>query len=353
MLAPVLALLAAVVWSSTLSAQSSSSGQATETLPPPAIRRWVEVEQMQLAGRYRWTEATDGRVTASALQFQPLLRARMPIDGGGKLAVTVGAGAGSNFVAGWDNTGAGAGAFSGAFAVKQLFAVAAPLPSVEVSAGGLSLLRGEGTEITTYDNDGYMVGERVAWRHAGGPVAQVALTAGHLGDTREPSVFRRLDRLADWNYEQFLIGWRLGAFVTASTEYTHEGDRDTLREAMTIRLPRRAKVLTGLRLELYERVSPDTARGLNVAADLRPLRRLTMTAGVAAIDRNYGGLNADRFDRGTRMHCSGTYMLTGDLSLSWFWTEAFANDYVLTNQHRVDIVATINPLGTLRRHRMF
>lgn len=353
MLVPVLALLAALAWSSTASAQTVDSAQPAEAQPPPAIRRWVEVEQAQIAWRYRWTESSDDRVTSSAVQFQPLLRARMPVDADGRVAFTIGAGGGNNFVGGWDNTGAGLGTFSGAFAVKQLFVTAAPVQNLEVSAGGLSMLRGESTEITSYDNDGYMVGERVAWRHDEGPVAQVAVTTGYLGDTREPNVFRRLDRLDTWNYEQLLIGWRLGRFVNASTDYTHEGERDTLREAVVVRMPRQTKVLTGVRLELYERVKPDTARGLNIAADLRPFQRLTMTAGIASIDRDYGSLNADRFDRGTRMHCSGSYALTRDVSLGWFWTEAFANDYAIQNQHRLDIVATINPLGTLRRHRIF
>jgi len=75
--------------------------------------------------------------------------------------------------------------------------------------------------------------------------------------------------------------------------------------------------------------------------------------GYASIDRDYGGLNADRYDRGNRVYCSGAYAMTQDLSLGWFWGEAVANDYVLANEHRFDIVVTINPTAALRRHRVF
>lgn len=335
---------------STIAAVADDDGEST---PPPALRRWLDVEQVQLGTRYRWTEATEGNVTASAIQFQPLLRARLPVDAGGTVAVTIGAGAGANFAGGWDNTGAGLGQFSGAFAVKQLFATAAVLRGLEVSAGGLYVLRGESTEITSYDNDGYLVGERAAWQHDDGLVDRIAITTGYLGDLREPNVFRRLDRLNDWNYEQFLIGWRLGAHVVASTDYTHEGDRSTLREAMTIRLPRRAKLVTALKLDLYERVAPDTARGMHVSADMRPLRQLAVTAGFASVDRAYGGLNADRFDRGNRVYCNGTFAVNETLSLGWFYAEGVANDYTIPNEHRLDIVATINPTTMLRKRRVF
>lgn len=324
-----------------------------ESAAPPAIRRWVDVEQIQLGTRYRWTAATDGDVTASAIQFQPLLRARMPVDAAGRLAVTIGAGAGANFAGGWDNTGAGLGQFSGAFAVKQLLATAEVMHGLEVSAGGLYVLRGESTEITSYDNDGYLVGERAAWQHDEGIVDRIAITTGYLGDLRDPNVFHRLDRLNDWNYEQFLIGWRLGAHVVASTDYTHEGDRSTLREAMTIRLPRQTKLLTALKVDLYERVAPDTARGLHVSADMRPLHQLLVTTGFASVDRAYGGLNADRFDRGNRVYCIGTFAANDVLSLGWFYAEGVANDYAIPNEHRLDIVATINPTAVLRRKRVF
>lgn len=349
----VLPFLLALAWSQSLAAQSTAPSVPEESQPPPAIRRWVDVETLQITGRYRWTQATDGTVTTSAVQTQPQIRARFPIDAGGRYTVNLGAFGGSSFISGWNNTGAGLGNYAGAFAIKQLFLAAAPGAGLNLSAGGLYLLRGDSTEITTYDNDGYIVGERVDWRHGEGPVSEVALTTGYLGDTRDPNLFHRWRRIHEWNYEQFLIGWRLGRQVTASTDYTHEGERDTLREAMTVRLPRRAGIFTALHLELYERVSPDTARGMAAAADLRPHPRLTITGGVAHVDRNYGSLNADRFDRGTRAYTMGSYALTEDLSLGWYWTEAFANDYPIQNRHRVDILATFNPLGRLRHKRVF
>jgi len=77
------------------------------------------------------------------------------------------------------------------------------------------------------------VGERAAWRPRKGVITQIAFTGGYVGDLREPSVFDRLDRVDEWNYEQLLIGWRLGEHIVESTDFTHEGERDTLRAACT------------------------------------------------------------------------------------------------------------------------
>jgi hypothetical protein len=344
-------LITAVLSSSTIAARASTADDAAES--QPAIRRWLEVEQLQLTSRFRWIETTNGSVTSSSVQWQPQLKTRVPFDARGRYSVNVGAFGGSSFTSGWNNTGAGIGAYAGTFTVKQLFVQAEPHKSIALSTGGLYLLRGESTEITSYDNDGFIVGERGVWRPRSGAITQVALTGGYLGDLREPNVFHRLDRLDEWNYGQLLLGWRVGAHVVASTDYTHDGDRDTLRAAMTVRLPRRTKVLTSVKLDLYERVSPDTAHGLNVSADLRPLQRLAVTTGFAHVDRDFGGLNADRFDRGTKAYSLGTYSLTNDLSVGWFVAEAVANDYALANEHRVELLLTINPIGTLRQHRIF
>jgi hypothetical protein len=348
----VIALLAVVCWPSVATAQTEAEP------PPPAIRRWLDVQTLQLSSRFRWVRANDGRITSSTHQLQPTVRARVLFDQAARYSLHVGAFGGSQFVSGWNNTGAGLGEFAGDFNIKQLFLAAEPVPGLEFQAGGLYFVRGENTEITSYDNDAFVVGERVTVRRPRGVLSQLVATIGHIGDYRTPGVFARLDTMVDFNYGQLLIGARVGPRVNLSADYTYEDGRDILREGLMVRVPDAARPLTALRVEAYQRVSDEAGQGFNVGGDLRLSRAFTVTAGFAHVDRGYlipgfTSPNADRFERGTRFYSQGTYALTKDLSIGWFQGEALGVDYPIPNEHRWEVLLTINPTATLKAHRVF
>lgn len=349
----------AVAWLSCqtiATAQTSPPPQqpAQKPAPPaPAIRRWLDVQQIHIASRFRWVENTQGRLTSSSIQWQPQIRARLLFDPRARYSLNVGVFSGNAFISGWNNTGAGIGAYGGDVNAKQLFLAAEPVRGVEGQFGGLYLLRGENTEITSYDNDGFIVGERVSVRPARGRVTQVAATVGYIGDIREPNVFNRFKRLDEWNYGQLLVAARLHPRVSISGDYTYEASRDIVREGVTLRPPEHTPLLTAVKVDLYQRVSPDHDAGFNASADVRPLSPLTITLGVASIDPRYGSLNGDRYDYGTRVYSLGNYALTPDLSLGYFWGEALANDVNVPLEHRWEILVTFNPTATLKRKGVF
>ncbi len=332
--------------------------QTSQDPPPPAIRRWVDVQHVHLSSRFRWVESNTGRITSSTLQYQPQIRLRVLLDRDARYTVHVGAFSGNQFVSGWNNTGGGIGLFNGDFNIKQLFVAAEPVKGLEFQVGGLYLLRGENTEVTSYDNDAYIVGERVSVRPAQGRWSQLAVTVGHIGDFRTPNVFERFDRMDEINYGQALVGFRLSPQVNVSADYTFEDGRDILREGITARFPASMALLTALRLDTYQRVAPDVAAGFNIAGDLRLTSSLTVTVGVARIDANYGIAgymtpNSDRFERGTRFYSQGNYALTREFSVGWFHGEAFATSYDIPNEHRFEILATLNPTAWLKAARVF
>lgn len=329
-----------------------------QSADPPPIRRWLDVQQLQISSRYRWVESNTGRITASAIQWQPQFRARVLLDADRRYRVGFSAQTGSHFVSGWNNTGGGLGEFSGDFALKQLFFSAAPAAGLELQAGGLGMLRGENTEITSYDNDAYLVGERLIYTREQGPLAQIAVTAGYIGDYRTPNVFRRLDRLNDWNYGQVLVGVRVGGAAQTTAEYTHEDGRDIFRQGITVEMPAGVPVLRSIGFDAYERVSPASGAGFNLTGELRLLPRLTIEPGLAHIDNDYLApgyisLNADRYERGTRVYYNASYALTRDLTLSVFHTRAFSTPYPIPNRHRWDIVVAFNPTAGLKRAGIF
>lgn len=342
-----------------LFALSGSESFAQNAAPAaPAIRRWIDLQNVHLSSRFRWVEASDGGLTSSTHQWQPNVRARFLLDATAKYSVHVGVFGGNQFVSSWNNTGGGMGRVTHDVNVKQLFVVAAPLESFELQLGGLYPTRGENTEITSYDNDGYIVGERVTLRPPAGLVSQIAGTVGHIGDYRTPNVFARLDSLGDVNYGQVLVALRLGRRVNMSADYTYQDERSIIREGISVRTPEGASPLTAIRFDAYQRVSDITGQGFNVSGDLRLTPALTVTAGVAHVDQFYAipgyvSPNADRFERGTRFYSQANYTLTRDLSVGWFHGEAFNVDYPIPNEHRWEVLVTINPTATLKAHRVF
>lgn len=324
----------------------------------PAIRRWLDVQQLQLALRYRWIASSAGDTEANGIQWQSQVRARLLVDRAARLRVHVGAFTGNGFTSGWDNTGIGTGRPSGAFTVKQLFAELEPVDGLELQAGSLYVNRGETSEILSYDNDAYVMGERMVWRPSAGPLTQVAVTAGYVGDFELPNVFRRFRHMDQWNYAQVLIGARPLPSVDVSADYTREGGLDTLREGVHVRLPGGTRLLRALRAEAYQRVSTGHGAGFNVAADLELAGRLRVTGGVEHVDggagaRPVGPLNGDRFETGARAYDMGTIGLTEVLTVGWFHDIALRTRDLRDHGHRFEILATINPTMRLRRARVF
>ncbi|MCC7124110.1 MAG: hypothetical protein IT178_04625, partial [Acidobacteria bacterium] len=175
---------------------ASAAAQTSDPDPPaspPRLRRWVDVQHLQLGSRFRWVETSSGRLTSSTVQWQPQVRARFLADADGRLTVHIGAFGGRNFIGGWDNTAAGLGEENHDFNVKQLFVAGRLNGGVEVQAGSLYFDRGENTELISYDNDAYLDGERITLRRAQGRVSELAVTAGYFGDFTKPNVFARMN----------------------------------------------------------------------------------------------------------------------------------------------------------------
>lgn len=339
---------------SVLAAVPPAFSQTAAETEPPAVRRWLDVESVHAASRFRWFENSAERVTSSTVQWQAQARGRFLFDARSRYAVGMLASTGASFPSSWNNTGAGLGRVTHPFNVKQLFFSAAPGRGFELQIGGLFMDRGELVEQITYDNDAYIVGERVTWRPSGGRLTQVSVTAGFFGgsDYTEPNVFKRLDRMDDFNYGQALVRFSPHSRIRASIDYTYEDGRDILREAIIIRTSGALKFLAAVRLESYQRMDPDQAGGFNASTDFR-VGQLAITAGLMSVDRRYGPFNGDRYETGSRYYSVFTYPVTSMLSAQFFHTRAFDIDFPIPLAHRYDFVLTFNPTAALKRARVF
>jgi len=308
-----------------------------------------DLETLTLYSRYRFVENNAEVVTASQIQMKESLRARVNIDEAGRFSIHLGAFSGSSFTSSWDTTGVGTGEWSPDAYLKQLYFSAVPARGIEAQVGGLYFSRGESTEITTYDDDGFLTGERIAIRRPGQLFFdEVSATRAAIGSTTTPGFFRRLDTFAHPDYWQVQAVKRFSRSVSASADVTSAFGARTIRAAVFARLPK-ASPVGAIRLEQYRRVDGNAAGGFAVSGERQMMSRLKLQAGYATIDPFYGGLNADRIQRGPRVFAIATVSLPAALSVQIFATRAFDTAYTVSNRTRFDAVVSYDVLAATRR----
>lgn len=318
--------------------------------PPddPPLRRWFEIDFARLGMRYRVIENSSDVVTSNHLQHREQFRARFKFDARGRYAVHAGLFTGSAFTGSWNATGIGTGSASATLRLKQLFAAATPVDGVQAQVGGLYVIRGEQTEVTSYDQDAFIMGERIqVTRPDDLWLDEIAFTVARLDDLNRPSVTHRWDGMGDPNYGQLLVRKAFGP-VRASTDLTVVEGARTLRAAVSIPLEP-----VGLQLEGYRRFRDTPAGGFAVSIERAIGRTLTVGGGYATIDPDYGHVNGDRFDIGRRVFTSAALDVTPWLALDLFVTRAIANDFPVAIGTRFDAVLTFDLLPSLRRTGVF
>lgn len=320
-----------------------------DTSRPARIKRWFEFENFAVSFRYRYTRNGLG-TTTNAVQYQFGSRARFKFDKKGRYSVVASLNSGNSFLGGWNNTGWGTGDVQTNLYLKQLYFVAKPIKSLEFQIGGLGVNNGENTEVTGYDNDAYITGERIIIRNPKKLYFdEISLTNAHLGDLNRPSVFRRFDNLAKSNYHQFLFRKQVNKRVAFSADYTFDSGSDTLRQAVKIKAPE-TRVVDMVGFENYQRFDGPGRYGFNLFGEKKIGKKFTLTGGFARIDGRL--LNGDRYPQGNLLHAQGVYRLTPEFSFSSVIIQGVGPMLPNLSRTRFELIFTYNILETLRRHKL-
>lgn len=351
-------LTVAVMWVLTLvCARTQAEGQTAPATPKPGapLARWVEVQNATVNLRYRFVDNSAGTVTTNQLQHRESLRARFKFDAPGKYALNAGAFSGSRFTSSWNNTGIGIGDWQDTLAFRALFFAAQPIAGVEAQYGSMYILKGESTEITTYDDDGYVIGQRISVRR---PrewfFDEMSATVGYFtSDPAEFGVSKRVKYLDERpNYGHFLVDKKLGARAGVSADFTSVAGARTWRAAANVNT-RELRVVDSMLFENYTRTNRTPAYGFALSANKAMTRKLGLTWGYASIDPFYGGLNSDRFHIGKRAFVGATYALSSRLTASAFITRAVGNDVAMPQRTLSNLIFSYNALPDLRRTGWF
>ena len=346
--------LVGVVLLLTVAAASPVWAQTPEPVSEPALRRWFEIQTLTLYSRYRLIENRADVTTANQLQYKDAFKARFNIDPDKRYTVNLGYFSGGSFISTWNNWGVGTGDFNGKDNyLKQLYLSAAPLNGLEVQYGGIYVVRGESDDITSYDDDGYIVGERVSVRRPKELyLDEIAVTRGEMGPFNYPALGRRWDGLQHPDYTQVMGSKRFNQAIAGSLDYSTQSGADTVRGAITLRW-KKIKPIDTLRYEQYRRLTDHAAAGFSVWADGTLARSVRLQGGYATIDQFYGGWNADRIQTGRRFFAVATVPLVGPVAAQLFATQALQSDYAITLKRRFDVVISYDALASLRRTGLF
>ncbi len=329
----------------------SSQAVAQTPAAAPPLARWVEVQNATVNVRYRFVDTSAGIVTTNQVQHRESLRARLKLDAPGRYALNIGAFSGSRFTSSWNNTGIGLGDPQKTIAVRALYLAAQPFVGFEGQYGGLYIIKGESTEVTTYDDDGYVTGGRLTVRRPREIfLDELSITAGHFtSDPLDVGIRRRLKYLDETpNYRHVLVAKKLGARAGVSTDVTSTAGTRVWRAAANVKTPE-LRVVDSILFENYKRTNRSPQYGFALTADKAVTRQVSINGGYARIDPLYGGLNADRFNIGNRVFFMATYALSSRFTTSVFATTAVGRNVALPQRTLTNLVFSYNALPDLRR----
>ena len=345
-------VLVLAAWPLPARAQSPPPAAASDA---PALRRWLDIQNFTVFSRYRFAANSKDATTSDQLQYKDTFRARFNIDSEKRYTINVGYFSGSSFISSWNNWGIGNNTTLDGKDnyMKQLYASAAPVKGLELQYGGIYVNRGETDEFLSYDDDGYLVGERVSVRRPKELyLDEISVTRAAIGPFNTPNLGSRWDGLKNPNYTQLLGAKRIGKMIGASIDYTRQSGADTFRAAVTLHFSKDAPVST-VRYEQYRRVTQQPAAGFGLWAERGVTKYARVQGGYVTVDQFYGGWNADRIQSGRRFFAIGTFSIYGPLSASIYVTRALASPYTVSVARRFDAVVSYDVLDSLRRTHIF
>ena len=167
-----------------------------------------------------------------------------------------------------------------------------------------------------------------------------------MGDTNAPNVNKRLRRLKQSNYHQFLVEKNLRENIKLSADYVFDSGNDLLHEAIRVK-DDNLQIVDLVLFENYQVSGNKSGYGFGVYGEKSVHRRVRLGAGYADIDRDVR--NSDRFGVGRRIYWNGHVTITREFSVAAYVTHGFGTSV----KNRVDLVFNYNILSNVRRLTSF
>jgi hypothetical protein len=297
--------------------------------------RWIDLQTATISFRYRYVKSNQ-RISPAMNAAQPFLPAGefvrinqgqqqqlyefdFKFDKAGRFKIHARLSTGEYFTrsfseVGWGDVFNGENS-TGVFA-RQLYFSAEPIKGVEFQYGGLGINRGENTEHTTYDNDGFITGQRLKIKRPKNFwFDEISVTYAYIGDFYRANFFDRTKRLQESNYHQFLVRKKLNNRIAFSADYTSHATISHLRQGITIQT-KEFKLVDSVKAEFYQRLEDfrgvDKGWGYNFQVEKDIKDKVSFTAGLTFTDYRYNVLTTERFTARQRLFAQPGGTLTAD-----------------------------------------
>jgi len=300
----------------------------------PLFGRWLQLDALSHSERYRDSSVTGGTHLWSNTQQRSLIAGRFKFDEQGRYAIGFRASSGRYFNWAFSSyTGeslrprfsapsAAAKPYTQAelleigqasfvdpagraeivalksggwqFYLRELYISATPVKPVTVEFGSFGIEHGYGSEITTFDDDGYIAGERIAV-HSPKQLLfdEIQFTNAYFGDFATANFLDRGSSLKSSNYRQASAKKKLNDRVAFSADYTWLKGTDTLREAVVVKT-KELRAIDSVRFETYQRLNTvHLAGGLWPHGVVAPLRVKGGSGFAVAVNEKVGKLSGD------------------------------------------------------------
>jgi hypothetical protein len=346
--------LASALLAANASAQDRSPPQpaASEKSPdepvPHPLGRWLDTQAFNVSARYNYIADGLDRTLQNRLQTQVQIEGAFRFDAAGRYRMHAGLKTGDSFTSGWNPTGIGSGEGTAKIYLKQLFVSAEPWKGIEAEYGSLYPERGYSTEITTYDNDGYVTGGRLNVRRSREVFFdEITATVGYIGYVDTPFVFDRTGAFSRQNYWQVLASKRFPRNLELSTDYSElEGD-GILRQGARWRVEQR--LVDVVSAEYGVRLRGGSHQTAFAFGGQKKVAGVSIQIGYASVDQIFGSLNGDSYRAGDRVFTDGSFTLPMDLTATWLLQKEISPPETSQNGLRIDLVLRWNVLNTLKR----
>lgn len=316
--------------------ETAAETEKTQSNNECKLCRWIDLQTATFATRFRVVKSNQ-RVSAAMTRTQPFLKAGefvktnqnqqqqiyefdFKFDKAGRFKIHTRLSSGEWFTRSFAETGWGKdfnGEKTWAVYPRQFYLSAEPVKGVEFQIGGLDINRGENTENTTYDNDGFITGERLKIKRPDKLwFDEISATNAYIGDFYTPNFFQRAKRIGQGsNYHQFLVAKKFGKRVAVSMDYTSHATISHLREAVFVKTPE-LKFIDNIRVEFYHRLEDyrgvKRGWGYNVQVEKKIGDKFELTAGVANTDYRYNVLTTEKFPARQARYAQPAGTLTAD-----------------------------------------
>ena len=109
-----------------------------------------------------------------------------------------------------------------------------------------------------------------------------------------------------------------------------------------------SRAIDVVRLEWYARPD-DSVQGGAVTLERKVSKRTVLSGGYANIDKDFGGLNADKFHKGARLFANAQHRLFGQVSASVYYTHWIDTGFAVPIARRFDVAVSWNALPAFQK----